>query len=167
MNTIGQAASAFAKNIKGLSTSDALSRIEDRIKIEPNPDMLSELMVMKAQCFAGLGEREKAIQLLKNLDQTSSRPNVPYFLAEMLVQNGAFREAIAKLTSVIDRSLDLNENWFVSVSYLLRSYCAARIGNYELAKADLEVVEEDEEIFWLSINPPITKHRVQEMITMK
>jgi tetratricopeptide (TPR) repeat protein len=167
MTKIGRAASAFAKSIHGLGTSDALSRIEDRIKIETNQDMLSELIVMKAQCHAGLGEREKAIQLLRKLDQTSNRTNVPYFLAEMLVQNGEYKDAIAKLTSTIDRSRELNENWFVGTARLLRSYCAAKIGSFDLAKLDLEVVEEDEEIFWLSINPPITKQQIRKMIAMK
>lgn len=167
MNTIGSAASSFAKSIQGLGTSDALLRIEERIKIETNQDMLFELMLMKAQCHAGLGEREKAIQLLRKLDQTSNRTNIPYFLAEMLIQNGEYKDAIAKLTSTIDRSSDMNENWFVSTARLLRSYCAAKIGSFDLAKLDLEVVEEDEEIFWLSINPPITKQRIREMIAMK
>lgn len=167
MTKINRAANSFAKSIQGLGTSEALSRIEEKIRTETNNEMLSELLVMKAQCHAGLGEREKAIQLLKKLVQTSVATNVPYFLAELLAQSGEFEDAITNLTLTIDRSREQNENWFVSTARLLRSYCAVRIGRFDFAKQDIENVEEDEEIFWLSSMPRITKQQVREMIIKK
>lgn len=167
MTRINQTANSFAKSIQGLGTSEALSRIEEKIRTETNNEMLSELLVMKAQCHAGLGERDKAIQLLIKLLQTSGDANVPYFLAELLAQSGEFEDAIINLTLTIDRSRERNENWFVSTALLLRSYCAVRTSRLDLAKQDIDNVEEDEEIFWLSNIPRITKQQVREMIIKK
>jgi len=92
--------------------------------------------------------------------------SLSHFAGEYLVQLGQFARAIPHLGRCIE-IMEASRNKWYDAAYLLRAYCAAKLGNPDLAIEDLSKVDGDEPLSWVNVEPVVSKWTVRQMISGK
>lgn len=149
----------------GLSPDETLDLIDKAIANPSNIDYQPYFEVHKARVLRTAGRVEESIDLLERCSSEHyGIDSVHYFVGEYLLELGHFARALEHLSSCIEICDTTGDSWFADAAYLLRAYCAAKIGNYHLAHQDLLKVEDDDPMTWLDVNPMVSKSAVERMI---
>jgi tetratricopeptide (TPR) repeat protein len=148
-----------------LSTDEAIKLIDEEISYPENADYKPHFEVYKASLLWAAGQRLAAIMLLERcaIDHDSI-DSAQYFAGEHLVELGQFDKAMRYLSRCIEISESSDDGWYQDASYLLRAYCAAKLGKFAQARQDLENIDDDEPMSWLAVDPIVSRSSIVRMI---
>lgn len=153
------------RTIQKLDPVQAIALIDSKIAQTDRAEYVPHFEVHKAQVLHQSGQLGDAAQLLiRTAAQHDSVDSVHFFAGQYLLELSRYREAIQHLTRCVDICKSSGENWYLDSAYLLRAYCAARSGNAEQARRDLTHVADDEEMFWVAVEPVVSKASISAML---
>jgi tetratricopeptide (TPR) repeat protein len=89
---------------------------------------------------------------------------VQHQAGEYLLEAGEFTRAIARLNRCLELADISGDRWYENSARLMRAYCAAKIGDFDLAARDADGLESDGGLGWLAADPVVCKRSVLEMI---
>ena len=155
-------------DLAGLKPSEELSVLDQHLLEDGEPEFALHIQITRAKVLADIGKESEAISLL---DACSRSPladeSAAYFAAEILVQSDQYREAVGYL-ELAEKQIQRNgSTYYRTCIYLLHAYCAAKLGEFELAGQMLEMISDrdgDEEMIWLSTRPVISISAVEALI---
>jgi tetratricopeptide (TPR) repeat protein len=152
-------------SIAGLSREEALRTIDAEISNPLNANHKPHFEIFKAHSLWPLGLKREAIELLVQCaNEHDDLDEVHYHLGEYLVEVGEFERAIPHLTRCIEIADSLGDQWYAGAAYKLRAYCAARLGNLDLARSDLTKIDDDQSMIWIEVKPVVSKRTIKGMI---
>lgn len=99
---------------------------------------------LRASVYEAKGDIQKAYNDLDAVIKIKPKEPSPYFKKAIILFNlEKNQQAILELGKVIDIGKRYNFRYFENHSYFLRAFCYCRIGNFDAAKLDLELVDEE------------------------
>jgi tetratricopeptide (TPR) repeat protein len=153
------------RNTRKLDPEQAIALIDNEIAQTDDAEYVPHFEVYKAQVLHGSGQLGDAAQvLIKTAEQHDSVDSVHFFAGQYLLELGRYRQAILHLSRCVEICESSGETWYLDSAYLMRAYCAARSGDAELARRDLTHVGDDEEMFWIAVEPVVSKASINAML---
>jgi len=152
-----------------LDPPSALVRVDSRLATESDAEFVFEMKVTKAKLLSSLGRKNEAIVLLTECSRYPvADESAAYFAAEILVEEGRFREAIELLEMAEGDIKRSGSIYYKNCIYLLHAYCEFKKTQPERAKHLLaEVNDEDEALFWLRVEPVISVKKMREWLILE
>lgn len=124
---------------------------------EENDSVDFEILRFKSRALSILGKREKSLETLKLFLQDSTNLSDWHLASEIAIELGCFSDAKGYLSKTIELSLKSESDYFLQTCYLERAFVKIELQEFESAFADLNQVNEAENIFWLKGIKPINK----------
>ena len=156
------------RKVEKLETDAAVALLDKEIAELDNPDWVPHYEVHKASLLRRADRTTEAAQLLQGvIEKYPFVDSANYFAGEYLLELGQYAKAIGFFSNCIAISTESEDDWFMDSAHLLRAYCAAKTGDRLLAIKDLADVSDDEEMSWLSVEPPISKSSILSIIAAK
>jgi tetratricopeptide (TPR) repeat protein len=152
------------KATTGLPLDEALTLVDAEISSSPNENYRPHLEVHKGVILWGAGRKIEAVELLEQCAEKHDNESVHYFAGEYLLQLGEPLRAMHYLSQCIKISDASGDKWYQDSAYLLRAYCAAKVGNFDLVRQDLTRIDDDEPMFWISVDPVVSKASITRMV---
>lgn len=148
-----------------LSIDDAINLINEEIADTQNADYKPHFQVHKATILWTAGQTLEAIELLEQCAiEYDSIDSPQYFAGEHLLELGHFDKAMRYLTRCIEVAESSGDGWYKDSAYLLRAYCAAKLGRFAQARQDLEKIDDDEAMNWLALDPIVSRSSIVRML---
>jgi hypothetical protein len=155
----------LAAKTKSLEASDALTAVEGELVVESDANYIVHLTIAKSSFLFRLGRQDEGLECLSaGAERFPQDDAMNYFSGQELACRKRFGDAIHYLSRTIEVSETSNKKWYYDSALLLRSYCAAMVGNVALARNDLEKVEADASLAWLPLDPVVTKKNVENLL---
>lgn len=99
---------------------------------------------LRASVYEAKGDIEKSYHDLDLVIKIKPKEPSPYFKKAMILFNiNENQQAILEFCKVIDMGKKYGFHYFENHSYFLRAFCYCRLGNFDAAKLDLELVDEE------------------------
>lgn len=160
-NALKQLESATAR----LSATEAVSVIDEAIADSRNADYRAHFEVHKAGVLWAAGQSQEAVALLEQCAAAhGDMDSAHYFAGEHLLELGQFARAMRHLSRCIEIAESFGDGWFQDSAYLLRAYCAAKIGKFDVARQDLAKIEDDDPMSWLTAEPIVSRASIERML---
>jgi tetratricopeptide (TPR) repeat protein len=151
-----------------LGIDDAINLINEEILDPQNTDYKPHFEVHKASLLWMVGQTLEAIELFERCAIEHDCVDSPqYFAGEHLLELGHFDKAMRYLSRCIEISESSSDGWYQDSAYLLRAYCAAKLGRFNQAQLDLEKIDDDEPMSWLVADPIVSRSSILSMIEVK
>jgi tetratricopeptide (TPR) repeat protein len=151
-----------------LNPDEAINLIDGEISDPKNADYKPHFEVHKASLLWTAGQTLEAIKLLERCAIEHDSIDSPhYFAGEHLLELGQFDKAMRYLSRCIEISESSGDGWYKDSAYLLRAYCAAKLGKFAEALQDLEKIDDDEPMSWLAADPVVSKSSIVRMIAIE
>jgi tetratricopeptide (TPR) repeat protein len=148
-----------------LSIDDAINLIDREISDTQNADYKPHFQVHKATLLWTAGQMLEAIELLEQCAiEYDSVDSPQYFAGEHLLELGHFDKAMQYLNRCVEISESSSDGWYKDSAYLLRAYCAAKLGRFAQARQDLEKIDDDEPMSWLAVDPIVSRSSIVRMV---
>jgi tetratricopeptide (TPR) repeat protein len=148
-----------------LNTDEAISLINREILDPLNADYKPHFEVHKASLLWTAGQTLEAVELLERCAiEHDSIDSPQYFAGEHLLELGHFDKAMRYLSRCIEISESSGDGWYQDSAYLLRAYCAAKLGRFIQAQQDLKNINDDEAMSWLAVDPVVSRSSIVRMI---
>jgi tetratricopeptide (TPR) repeat protein len=153
--------------MKKLPISEAIRVIDKFAEAPENESFKPHLQLEKATALWHTGRLDEAVELLEQCtSEYDDIDSLYYFAGEYLVQLGQFARAIPHLGRCIELMEASGNKWY-DAAYLLRAYCAAKLGKPDRAIEDLNKVDGDEPLSWVTAEPVVSKWTIRQMISWK
>ena len=150
-----------------LPLEDALGLIDAKLRDPELAEFRPHFDVHKAVILCSKGENQRAVDLLRETaEHFPHAENVHYFAGQCLLELGQFEAAIFYLDRCIELIGQSGDTWYQSSAFALRAYCAAKTGRLDLARRDLEYLDDDEPMSWIDVDPVVSKTSIMRMITL-
>lgn len=152
-------------SISKISTAKALQLLDEEIANPENLAYRPHFQVHKAGVLWARGQTGEALRLLKEcaLDHNEI-DSVHYFAGEYLLEVGEFEEAIRYLSRCLEIAESSGDGWYQDSACLLRAYCAAKVGKFDMVRQDLEKIDDDDPMIWLKAKPIVSKNSIKQML---
>ena len=148
-----------------LSPTEAVSVIDEAIADPRNADYRAHFEVHKAGVLWEAEQSQEAIALLERCTaEHGYMDSAHYFAGEHLLELGQFAQAMRHLNRCIEIAETSGDGWFQDSAYLLRAYCAAKVGKFDIARQDLAKIEDDDAMSWLTAEPIVSKASIERML---
>jgi tetratricopeptide (TPR) repeat protein len=155
---------ATAKMVPG----EKLKFIDAELAKPLSDDLRSQIEISKGLTLRAAGLERAAAEYL---EQCAAKPNSPaganYLAAQHLVQVGEFARAMPCLNRCLEQGEVSGNKWFETAAYLLRAYCAAKLGKFDLAREDLARSDDNDSMWWIVAEPPVAQSCIASMIAEK
>ena len=152
------------RGIRKLDVAQAVALIENEIA-QAKVEYLPHFEVEKARVLYQAGQVDDAAQVLQRTAiHHDGVDSVHFFAGQYLLELGRHQKALQHLTRCVEICESSNEHWYLDSAYLLRAYCAAHVGNKELARRDLAHVGDHADMPWLAVDPPVSKAAINAML---
>jgi tetratricopeptide (TPR) repeat protein len=151
--------------IAKLPSNEALNLIDIEIADPRNADYRPHIEVRKGGILWYAGQTQEAAELLERCAiEYDNVDSVHYFSGEYLLQLGQYARAIPYFGRCVEIAESTDNRWYQDAAYLLRAYCAAKIGNFDLARQDLFRLDDEESMSWLTADPIVSKTSIMLMM---
>lgn len=148
-----------------LSPAQALDLIDQAIADPRNADYSPHFEVHKAGVLWAAGQTQDAVVLLERCAAEHDEiDSAHYFAGEHLLELGQFAKAMRYLGRCIEIAQSSGDGWYQDSAHLLRAYCAAKIGKFDVARRDLSEIKDDDPMSWLNAEPIVSKSSIERMI---
>ncbi|MDQ0568339.1 tetratricopeptide (TPR) repeat protein [Variovorax paradoxus] len=152
------------RSVRKLDVVQAIAIIENEIA-QAAPEYVPHFEVEKARLLYEAGQIDEAAQVLRRTAvHNDGIDSVHFFAGQYMLELGLHQQAIQHLTRCVEICESSHEHWYLDSAYLLRAYCAAHVGNRELARRDLAHLGDDADMSWLAVDPPVSKAAVSSML---
>jgi tetratricopeptide (TPR) repeat protein len=160
-----KALESLDRSIASLELDAALGLIDAAIKDSRNADYKPHFEVHKAGVLWAAGKLQEAVTLLERCATANDGiDSVHYFAGEYLTELGEFARALRYLSRCIEIADVTGDGWFEDSARLLRAYCAAKTGKFNLARDDLAKIDDDDAMGWLNTEPVVSKASIARML---
>jgi len=151
--------------IAGLGPDEAVDRINEAIADPRNADYRPHFKVHKAGILWAAGKTQEAVALLERCAaEHDGIDSAHYFAGEHQLELGQFARALRHLSRCIEIAEESGDGWYEDSAYLLRAYCAAKIGKVDVARQDLLRIKDDDPMAWLNAEPMVSKASIEWML---
>jgi tetratricopeptide (TPR) repeat protein len=152
--------------IAKLKPGEALDLIDTEIADPGNADCKPELAYSRGGILRRAGRTREAADWL---EQCAAEPDgtdgLNYLAGEFLLELGEFTRAIRCLSRCLEIEQSSGSRWYQNAAHLLRAYCAAKLGNFDLAREDIAGVDDgDEPMGWIEADPVVCKRSIVLMM---
>jgi len=149
-----------------LEDAEVISTIDIEISKILDQSHKPHYEAFKAHKLWQMGRKRDTADLLEQCAQEHpDLEKLSYHAGEYFIELGEFARARECLTLCINTAESSEHHWYLSAAYLLRAYCAAKLGDDGLAREDLSKVDDVEPLGWIRVEPIISKPSIQAMIT--
>jgi tetratricopeptide (TPR) repeat protein len=99
---------------------------------------------LRASVYESKGDIEKAFDDLDAVIKTNPNEPSPHFKKAMIFfDTDNYRAAIDEFSKAIDIGKKINFSYFENHSHFMRAFCYCKVGDFDAAKSDLDVVDTD------------------------
>ena len=156
--------SEIESSCAGLDLTGKLKVLDNAIN-ESEKYFTPFLAVHKSSILWAEGDHENAISILEEYaHKYENNINVHYFAGEHLLELGEFKKAFEYINHciyIIEKNSDM---WYASASYLIRAYCAAKLGKFDIVRNDLSKIGSDDSMPWLKAKPVVSRRSIELML---
>lgn len=109
---------------------------------------------------------DEAFELSLELVKSSPILANLYIACELAVEVCNYNDALKLLKTLVSRSLEQKNDWFLPAAYLLQGFSLAKLGRLDEASSSIcmKEVNYDNDIFWLQNHAPINKKSIEFLI---
>jgi tetratricopeptide (TPR) repeat protein len=148
-----------------MALDEKLNAFDVAINDPENVKYIPHFLVQKAGVLWAYGKIHDASNVMDRCaEEYDTVDSVQHFAGQYLLEFGDFVGAIPYLSRCIELAEASGEVWYLDSAYLFRAYCAARIGNLELARQDLANVDDDDAMHWITAIPAVSRGNIYSMI---
>jgi tetratricopeptide (TPR) repeat protein len=152
------------KATEGLSVDEQIGILDEAAQDPANAEFKADIEVQMAGVLWAYGRINEAASLMvKRADKNIDNNSVQYFAGQHLLELRQFARAMPFLDRCIEIERASGETWYLDSAYLLRAYCAAKIGNVAQARRDVANLD-DEPMHWVEADPIVSKASINAMI---
>ncbi|MFL9864051.1 hypothetical protein PQR67_07725 [Paraburkholderia fungorum] len=149
---------------EGLSVDEQIRILDEAAQAPVNAEFKADIEVQMAGVLWAYGRISEAASLMvKGADTNIDSNSVQYFAGQHLLELRQFARAMPFLDRCIEIELASGEIWYLDSAYLLRAYCAAKIGDIAQARRDVTNLD-DEPMHWVEADPIVSKASIIAMI---
>lgn len=151
-----------------MSAAEAVDLINAEIADPRNAEYRPHFEVQKAEVLWAAGQLQEAAELLEQCAaEYDAIDSVNYFAGQHLLELGQYARAMRYLSRCIEIAESSGDAWYQDSAYLLRAYCAAKVGKFDLAREDLGKVDDDDPMSWLMAEPIVSKTSIERMMVSR